>query len=74
MMLAFLQIGLPAALLLWLALFPAKGWLAFVLQGLSVGAILLALALAAMDFWARFFRSSFAGPASSATDQIWGLG
>lgn len=43
-----LQIGLPLLLLLWLALAPAKGWLAFTLQALSIGAVLLAVALAAM--------------------------
>ncbi|MDP3517959.1 MAG: M23 family metallopeptidase [Pseudohongiella sp.] len=45
---AIVQLGqllVPLILLLWLALLPARGRGALVLQGLSVGAILLALAL-----------------------------
>ncbi len=41
-----LKLGLPVALLLWLALKPARGWLAYVVQASSIGAVLLALALA----------------------------
>lgn len=48
MSVALLQIGLPLALLLWLAAAPAKGRVSFALQAVSVGAILLALALVAM--------------------------
>jgi hypothetical protein len=48
MMLALLQVGLPILLLLWLGLAPVRGWMAFTAQALSVGAVLLALALAAM--------------------------
>jgi hypothetical protein len=48
MSVALLQIVLPAALLSWLAFAPAKGWLAYAAQAASVGAALLALALAAM--------------------------
>jgi hypothetical protein len=48
MMLMLLQFGLPLLLLLWLGVAPAKGWMAFTAQALSVGAVLLALALAAM--------------------------
>jgi Peptidase family M23 len=43
-----LQIVLPLALLTWLAVAPAKGWLAFVAQAAGTGSFLLALALAAM--------------------------
>lgn len=43
-----LKLGLPVALLLWLALKPARGWLAYVVQASSIGAVLLALALAVM--------------------------
>lgn len=48
MMLMLLQFALPLLLLLWLGAAPAKGWMAFTAQALSVGAVLLALALAAM--------------------------
>lgn len=44
----FLKLGLPVALLLWLALKPARGWLAYLVQASSIGAVLWALALAVM--------------------------
>lgn len=52
------QIGLPLALLLWLALFPASGLFALGLQALSVGAFLLGIGLAALwtmpPFWVPY--------------------
>ena len=48
MMLVLLQVGLPLLLLLWLFLAPAKGWIAFTVHAVSVGAVLMALTLAAM--------------------------
>ncbi|MDO9521542.1 MAG: M23 family metallopeptidase [Pseudohongiella sp.] len=39
------QLLIPLIVLLWLALLPASGWLALIVQSLSVAAILLALAL-----------------------------
>lgn len=49
------QLLLPLALLAWLAFYPAGGWLAWGLQLISVAAILLGIALAALwtmpPFW-----------------------
>lgn len=52
------QVVLPLSLLAWLALFPAAGWLARGVQLISVAAILLGIALAALwtmpPFWVPY--------------------
>lgn len=54
----FTQVLLPVLLLAWLALFPAAGWLAWGLQLVSVGAVLVGLWLAALwtmpPFWVPY--------------------
>lgn len=52
------QVALPLTLLVWLALSPAKGWLVWGLQLISVAAILLGIGLAALwtmpPFWTPY--------------------
>ena len=52
------QLGLPLALLVWVALFPAAGVLALALQVISVAAVLLGISLAALwtmpPFWVPY--------------------
>jgi len=57
------QVLLPGALLCWLALFPAAGWLARVLQLVSVAAVLTGLWLTALwtmpPFWVPYLYGVF---------------
>ena len=52
------QILLPVLLLFWFARFPAAGFLAFGLQAISVGAVILGIGLAALwtmpPFWVPY--------------------
>lgn len=47
-MVMFTQVLLPLALLVWIAFYPAAGWLAWELQIISVAAVLLGIGLAAL--------------------------
>lgn len=52
------QVVLPLMLLLWIAFFPAKGWLAWGLQFISAAAVLLGIALVCLwtlpPFWVPY--------------------
>jgi hypothetical protein len=52
------QVLLPLVLLAWVALYPAAGWLAWVIQLISVTAVLMGIGLAALwampPFWAPY--------------------